>query len=276
MRLGMLCLHKESNGRNYMQHIRELDAKTAQNIRYVLMDIDDTITTAGKLPAIAYSALWQLHDAGLKVIPITGRPAGWCDLIARQWPVDGVVGENGALAFWEEDGLLKELLHPQGITNRHPTLEIIKKRVFEEIPNSRLAKDQFSRLFDIAFDFAEEEPRLSLGLANQIKTICEEEGAIAKISSIHVNAWLGEYSKLEMTQLFLTHRWGYNDELEREQVLFFGDSPNDEPMFAHFTSVGVANINNYGDYIEVWPKYLTSLEGGEGFAEGVERLLTLR
>ena len=87
---------------------------------------------------------------------------------------------------------------------------------------------------------------------------------------------MGIYSKLEMTHLFLNHRYGYDDELERDKVLFFGDSPNDEPMFAHFTCVGVAYIKNYGDYIEVWPKYFTSLEGGEGFAEGVQRLLTLR
>ncbi len=256
--------------------MEKITPQVAQKVTYLLFDIDDTLTTGGKLTQKAYSALWEAKEAGLILVPITGRPAGWCDMIVRQWPVDGVVGENGALAFWEEGGLLKELLHPLAVSNREPTLETIQKRVFNEIPHSRLAKDQFSRLFDIAFDFAEEEPRLSLGVANQIKTICEEEGAIAKISSIHVNTWLGDYSKLEMTQLFLNHRYGYNDELEREKVLFFGDSPNDEPMFAHFTSVGVANITNYSDYIEVWPKYFTSLEGGEGFAEGVQRLLTLR
>ena len=256
--------------------MEKITPQVAQKINYLLFDIDDTITTGGKLTQKAYSALWEAKEAGLTLIPITGRPAGWCDMIVRQWPVDGVVGENGAFAFWEEDGLLKQLFHPQGVLNTHPTLERVKGRIVSEIPHSRLAKDQSSRLFDLAFDFAEEEPRLSLEVANQIKTICEAEGAIAKISSIHVNTWMGIYSKLEMTHLFLNHRYGYDDELERDKVLFFGDSPNDEPMFAHFTSVGVANIKNYGDYIKVWTKYFTSLEEGKGFANGEQRLLTLR
>lgn len=256
--------------------MEKITPQVAQEIAYLLFDIDDTLTSEGKLTATAYNALWEAHDAGLIPIPITGRPAGWCDMIARQWPVAGVVGENGALAFWEEGRVLKQLFHPQATANDNPILKRVEAKVLKEISHSRLAKDQFSRMFDIAFDFAEEEPHLSLEVANQIKEICEAEGAIAKISSIHVNTWLGNYSKLEMTKLFLTHRFGYDDEAERSKVLFFGDSPNDEPMFAHFTSVGVANLTNYRDYIEVWPKYFTSLEGGDGFAEGVRRLLTLR
>ena len=62
----------------------------------MLADIDDTLTTHGKLTAAAYAALERLQRAGKLVIPITGRPAGWCDHIARMWPVDAVVGENGA------------------------------------------------------------------------------------------------------------------------------------------------------------------------------------
>ncbi len=260
-----------------MQHIRELDAKTAQNIRYVLMDIDDTITTAGKLPAIAYSALWQLHDAGLKVIPITGRPAGWCDLIARQWPVDGVVGENGALVFWEEAGRVKRIYHDQAINNTHDTLQRITTRVLSEIPESRIAGDQFSRMFDVAIDFAEEEPYLPLSVAQEIKDICEEMGAIAKISSIHVNTWMGQYDKLSMASHFLHNRFGYNDTSDIQQVLFFGDSPNDEPMFTHFpSSVGVANVIKYAEFMDVLPTFVTTHEGGEGFAEGVEALLNWR
>ena len=68
-------------------------------IRGVFADIDDTITTDGKLTADAYGAMEQLQASGLLVVPITGRSAGWCDHIARMWPVDGVVGENGAFYF---------------------------------------------------------------------------------------------------------------------------------------------------------------------------------
>jgi hydroxymethylpyrimidine pyrophosphatase-like HAD family hydrolase len=75
-----------------MKPVSEMTAEEAGGIRYVLMDIDDTITREGKLLAVSYDALWKLKEAGLAVIPVTGRPAGWCDLIAREWPVDGVVG----------------------------------------------------------------------------------------------------------------------------------------------------------------------------------------
>ncbi|MFA5699363.1 MAG: HAD-IIB family hydrolase [Sphaerochaeta sp.] len=260
-----------------MRDIAQLTQGESQGLSYILMDIDDTITTEGKLTAEAYEALWELHDAGLRVIPITGRPAGWCDLIARQWPVDGVVGENGALAYWEEDGILKRIYHPNAVKNTHPVLEKIKERVLREIPLTRVAQDQFARLFDLAIDFAEEEPKLDLAVAEEIKRICTEEGAIAKVSSIHVNTWMGVYSKLEMSERFLRERFGYDPQSDRLKVLFFGDSPNDEPMFAHFPlTVGVASVGRYQHLMQNLPTFITKSSGGAGFREGVDRLLGLR
>src|SRR5690349_24706804 len=88
---------RKSVRRNVMPApLSSMPAHVRAGISYVLTDIDDTLTTDGKLTADAYRALEQLHDAGLIVVPVTGRPAGWCDHIARMWPVDAVVGENGA------------------------------------------------------------------------------------------------------------------------------------------------------------------------------------
>lgn len=260
-----------------MENIAKITPEVASKIKFVLMDIDDTITTAGKLPAIAYAALWRCHEAGLTVVPITGRPAGWCDLIARQWPVDGVVGENGALVFWEEDGYAKRMYHPNAIKNDHPTLAKIEKRVLAEVEKSRVSQDQFGRMFDLAIDFAEEEPKLPLSEAERIAEICRSEGAIAKISSIHVNTWLGEYDKRSMALEFLSQRFGYDDTTMRDTVMFFGDSPNDEPMFSYFpASVGVASVPAYAHLMEALPTYVTTEEGGEGFAEGIDLLLARR
>ncbi|MDR2246525.1 MAG: HAD hydrolase family protein [Treponema sp.] len=172
-----------------MKNITEMTKDEAAGIRFILMDIDDTLTQDGNLPRKSYSALWDLKDAGLRVIPVTGRPAGWCDLITREWPVDGVVGENGALAFWEEDQdeggrFLKQEFHPNAVRNDHPTLERIRIRALAEVPGLRVAKDQFAQLFDLALDFAEEKPALSLKEAEKARRIAEEEGAIANISSI--------------------------------------------------------------------------------------------
>ncbi|MDR2143312.1 MAG: HAD hydrolase family protein [Treponema sp.] len=282
-----------------MKPVTEISAAEASVVVYVLMDIDDTLTTAGKLPAAAYAALWKLHEAGLKVIPVTGRPAGWCDLIAREWPVDGVVGENGALAFWEEPSekpagdpsekpsgepaqrqtngrpVLKQEFHPNAVRNDHPVLVRIKEKALAGVPGLRPAKDQFARIFDIALDFAEEEPVLPLEAAEKVRAIAAGEGAMAKISSIHVNVWMGAYDKLSMAERFLQKRFGWGG--DPFQVLFAGDSPNDEPMFARFPlACGVANVNRYRSCMKTLPAFVSSREGGEGFAEIVETVLRKR
>src|SRR5512140_58336 len=131
-----------------MQPLSSFPAHVARDLRGVLCDIDDPLTTAGKLPAVAYEALWKLHDAGLTVVPVTGRPAGWCDLIAREWPVAGVVGENGALAFYEVGGRLERLYHPSVRRDVRERLAAVERDVLASVPGSRVAKDQPYRLFD--------------------------------------------------------------------------------------------------------------------------------
>jgi hydroxymethylpyrimidine pyrophosphatase-like HAD family hydrolase len=273
--------------------ISRMTRAQAQGVRFVLMDIDDTITTEGKLLASSYTALWKLREAGLVVIPVTGRPAGWCDLIAREWPVDGVIGENGALAFWEECAAntasggkprLKTCFHPNAVRNDSPVLAKIKERCFNEVPGIRLAKDQFARMFDIAMDFAEEDPVLPLSSAEKIQKIACEEGAMAKISSIHVNIWLGNYDKVSMAELFLQKiaskgcpdPFGSKEELIKHSM-FVGDSPNDEPMFRRFPlACAVANIKKYSAYIACQPAFVATRACADGFAEIVDTLLNLR
>jgi len=261
-----------------LRSIASLTLQEARAIRYVLMDIDDTLTTDGKLPPESYSALWALHKAGLIVIPTTGRPAGWCDMIAREWPVYGVVGENGALVFWESEGRrLKSMIHPDAVPNSDPRLAALRDQVLAQVPGARLSRDQFSRLYDIAIDFAEEEPVLPLFAAQQVKAIFEDGGAHAKISSIHINAWMGEYDKLSMAIRYLSARFGYDDDRNRATVAFVGDSPNDEPMFAHFPmACGVANILKYKPLIQHFPHFVTERESGAGFAEFAATLLERR
>jgi hydroxymethylpyrimidine pyrophosphatase-like HAD family hydrolase len=261
-----------------LKSIQELGADSARGIRFVLFDIDDTITEDGLLLPESYDAMWRLRRAGLAVVPVTGRPAGWCDLIARQWPVSGVVGENGAFALYMDNGCLKQLFHPAAPEPGANQLRLqdLGSRALGRFPGLRLAKDQPYRLFDVALDFAEEEPDLGLETAGQVKAWCEAEGAVAKVSSIHVNAWFGNYDKLGMAELFLSRVLGYDPARDLASVLYFGDSPNDEPMFGHFPlSCGVANVTKYAAMMVHPPKYVTQQPFGYGYAEGISVLLNL-
>ena len=264
-----------------MQPVTSLAQDTCSEIRFVLADIDDTMTAEGKLPAQSYQALWDLHDAGIQVIPVTGRPAGWCDLICRQWPVAGVVGENGAFVFYLEEQSRRTVYHPCAPPpeqNRARLAEIAAE-VYASIAGTRPAKDQFSRLFDVAIDFREEPPLLDFAIAEQIKAIFELRGANAKVSSIHVNAWFGTYDKLSMTRHFLARHFGIDidDSSDNRKVLFCGDSPNDEPMFGAFElSVAVANIAPFLPMLRHPPSYVSPYESASGFAHLVRFLLQSR
>ena len=252
----------------------EFRAEEAQKIRFLLCDIDDTITEKGKLPAASYDALWRIHDAGIHVIPVTGRPAGWCDMIVREWPVRAVVGENGAFVYYFEDGHLQTWTHPSTVPNPRERLAVVRDAVLREIPGCRIAKDQFSRIYDLAVDFREDPPYLSFEDADRIKAVCERFGCVAKVSSIHVNAWFGDYSKVETAERFLRERLELRD---LDEAIFFGDSPNDEPMFRRFPiSCGVANIRDFEASVAYLPAYVTQERSAVGFAQACTRILHLR
>lgn len=261
-----------------MKPIEHMQADVRQGVRYLLTDIDDTLTSEGRLPASAYKALEDLRAAGLKVIPITGRPAGWCDHIARMWPVDGVVGENGAFYFRYDESArrmqrryFKDAPQRQADTER---LKELERRILAEVPGVAVSADQSYREADLAIDFCEDVPALPMEAARRVKELFEQAGAQAKISSIHVNGWFGEYDKLSMTRLFFREVFGQELDAIRESVVFAGDSPNDAPMFAYFpNSVGVANVMDFGDELEAAPAWVTKARGGEGFAELAAALL---
>ncbi|HAP43794.1 MAG: haloacid dehalogenase [Spirochaetes bacterium GWD1_61_31] len=262
-----------------MKPFAALPAASLAGIRFVLFDIDDTITEDGLLLSESFDALWELRAAGLVAIPVTGRPAGWCDLIARQWPVSGVVGENGAFVFYNEHGKLERLYHPCAPEPQANAirLQAMAARALRRFAGLRIAKDQPYRLFDIALDFAEEPPHLGLDVARAVKAFCEAEGAVAKVSSIHVNSWYGNYDKLSMAEYYLSSRHGYDPKNDESAVLYLGDSPNDEPMFGRFShSCGVANVRQYADLMLQPPKYVTEKACGHGFAEACQRLLQAR
>jgi len=261
-----------------MQPLATMPAAARRAARGVLADLDDTITTHGVLTPEAYAALARLRAAGLLVIPITGRPAGWCDHIARMWPVDAVVGENGAF-YMRYDAPRRKLVKRfvadarERAANR-ARLDAIGAKILRAVPGAALASDQLYREGDLAVDFCEDVAPLPRADVDRIVAMMEAEGMTAKVSSIHVNGWIGRYDKLGMTRTFLREAFGIDLDAERERYVFAGDSPNDAPMFAFFpNAVGVANVSAFLDRIATPPAWITRHAAGEGFVELVDALL---
>ena len=261
-----------------LQPLGALGAGQIHAIRYVLLDLDDTLTSEGRLEAAAYGALERLQRGGLRVIPVTGRPAGWCDLIARWWPVDAVVGENGAFWFRYDRDRRRLRSHfwdtPEQRRAARVRLDALARAILAAVPGSATAADQPYRVADLAIDIREDVPALSEAAIDRIVALFEAAGAQAKVSSIHVNGWFGAYDKLAMARRLLEHEFGCAPAAQPSEVAFIGDSPNDQPMFEALPlSVGVANVRASLGRLTTPPAYVTTRAAGAGFVEFADHLL---
>nr|WP_269933554.1 HAD-IIB family hydrolase [Aminobacter sp. HY435] len=264
-----------------MLPLDQLDPASLRSVRFLLSDIDDTITTDGRLPAAAYMALERLQQAGVSVIPVTGRPAGWCDHIARMWPVAGVIGENGALYFQycsKQRRMLQRYWTDEASRRANRVrLDALAQEILAEVDGAGLASDQPYRVADLAIDYCEDVARLSDAAVRSIVSLFEAAGAQARVSSIHVNGWFGEYDKLSMSRAVLADEFSCPPTEQSAVVAFTGDSPNDEPMFGAFPlSIGVANVLDFNSQIADKPKFVTDGHSGDGFVEFAERLLAAK
>ena len=254
-----------------------------QPLQFILTDVDDTLSTDGRLTSDVYAILEQLKNAGIHVIPVTGRPAGWCDMIARFWPVSAVVGENGAFYF-RYDHQVRRMTRvfdadDERRARHNEKLRAIRDQVLARVPGAAIAADQDYRATDLAIDFAEDVARLPSREIDRIVQVFTDAGAVAKVSSIHVNGWFGDHDKLTMSRRVLSDEFGVDiDQAEGQRTCaFIGDSPNDAVMFeALQKSVGVANLADVGDRIAALPTWITQDRSGAGFCEFAARVLATR
>ncbi len=264
-----------------MRSVSEFPVSVAEGLLGVFTDIDDTMTTDGRLPAAAYAALERLQDDGLAVVPVTGRPAGWCDLIARFWPVAGVVGENGAFYF-RYDGVRRTMIRrfsadADARARDRERLRDLGDRILAAVPGAAISADQPYREADLAIDVREDVPPLPPEAVDRIVALFEAAGATAKVSSIHVNGWFGTYDKLAMARIFATEVLGLDLDAGKDRFVFCGDSPNDAPMFGFFPhACGVANVRDHADRMPAMPAYVARARGGAGFVEIADHVLAAR
>lgn len=257
-----------------MQKLETAAPSTFAGVRFVLTDMDETLTYRGRLSARTYDALERLDKAGIRVIPVTAAPAGWCDQMARMWPVAGVIGENGGL-FIHRDG-------EHGVTRRywHGDLDHaavldrllgIGQRVHELVPGARLADDQPFRMTSIAFAQPENEKD-----RHALVAALRGEGADVTVNNLWVLGWLGGYDKLAMARRVMADVYGIDIAVERDAILYSGDSTNDAPMFGFFRhTVGVSTVIQYLPEIPVPPRWITNGPGGDGFVEIADAVLGL-
>jgi HAD superfamily hydrolase (TIGR01484 family) len=264
-----------------LRPLAEFPLAARKQVRAVLTDIDDTLTLHGRLGAAAYGAMERLRAAGLLVVPITGRPAGWCDHIARMWPVDAVVGENGAFWFRYDQAkrtMLRRWWQDEATRNANRArLAELGQRIVAAVPGSAIASDQAYRESDLAIDFCEDVPPLPAAAIDRIVAQFHQAGAMCKVSSIHVNGWFGDWDKLAMARRCMADGFGIDIDAVADAIVFSGDSPNDEPMFGFFPhAVGVANVRDFVDRMTALPAWITPSPGGAGFAELADALLAAR
>lgn len=258
-----------------MRPIAELPASLARALVGVAFDVDDTLTRHGRLERAAFEAMWSLHEAGLKLVAVTGRPLGFAEVYARQWPVDVAIGENGAgWIAWEGDRRRAGFAADLGELDRQrATLDRIARRVATELPSLPLAADAWLRRCDLAWDVGESH-RATPEERRAFEAIARSEGAHVTTSSVHTHAVPGRWDKATGIEDALRDVLGMA--LEPERWVFVGDSGNDAAAFARFasTSVGVGNLRV--DELTRRPAYRTRASHGEGFAEVARHLLGAR
>ena len=244
----------------------------------VFTDIDDTLTRDGAIEPAALQALHELHGAGVPVVAITGRPLGWSVPFARAWPVAAIVPENGAVALVRDGAsLLTEYAQDSATRERNARrLAEVAARVLAEVPGATLARDSAGRVTDIAVDHAE-FAHLDAAAIERVVAIMRAEGMTATVSSIHVNGWFGDHSKLSGARWIVRRLYGRDLDAETARWVYVGDSTNDQLMFGHFPlAVGVANLLAFEAQLAVWPAFITRGERGAGFAEVAARVVRSR
>jgi HAD superfamily hydrolase (TIGR01484 family) len=260
--------------------LTEAPPSALQKVRFVLTDMGDTLTFRGRLSSATYAAMERLRAAGIVVVPVTAAPAGWCDQMARMWPVDAVIGENGGLYFRSDDTtrtVRREFwLTAEERARSMTRLANIAGRILTAIPKAMAASDQPYRETTWAIETTETGEHRA-AIADWIASAWRASGAQCTINSLWVLGWLGDFDKLAMSLRMAAELFAVELAADRDAVIYVGDSLNDEPMFGFFpNSVGVSTVALYLDRLKTPPQWVTNGPGGAGFVEVAEALLAQR
>jgi len=258
-----------------MDPLAKLGREEGARIEGLLFDLDDTFLTHGVLVRAAYDALWDLHDAGTKLVVVTGRPSSWGEIVVRQWPIDAATTENGAIAIVRENGRVVRVdrCAPDERARRRAKLEALAADVASRAPDLKPTEDRSGRVSDFTWDIGENE-KVAPARVAFVQSILAEHGARTSRSSVHLHATFDGDDKASGTVRLLAACFGVDAGAARSRFAFAGDSGNDRPCFSAFeTTFGVANVRKSVEALALPPRFVASAEMGEGFAEIARALL---
>lgn len=240
------------------------DAVTALGkVRFIATDMDGTLTKQGKFSAAVLQAIEALMTAGVKVLIVTGRSAGWVSGLSSLMPVVGAIAENGGLFYpagSEQPVLLTAIAD---VTRHRQDLSLVFQQLKRKFPKIEESGDNRFRITDWTFDVA----NLTLDELGIMGNLCHEMGWGFTYSNVqcHIKPQ-GQEKAIALLKLLQEYFPDYSP----NQVVTVGDSPNDESLFdqRYFPiSVGVANVMKYVNQLQYQPKYVTNAAEGEGFCE---------
>jgi HAD superfamily hydrolase (TIGR01484 family) len=263
-----------------LQPLSTIDDLRLRNIDFLLFDVDETFTTHGQLLAETYATLFDLQRAGIKAIPVTGRPSGWGNVMLSTWPIRACVTENGGVISWKDEHHIarQRIIHEEhrgaGYLN---ALRTLGERIVAKHASVRVSADQPYRLTDLAIDYNEQSKHVSDDTVRAIVDIMQSAGYLTAVSSIHVHAYFPRNEKADGVYPLMQTAFGLNREELYARAAFIGDSPNDSSLFEDIPlSVGVANVRDSLDKIETPPAYVCERACGAGFVEFAQRLIAAR
>jgi HAD superfamily hydrolase (TIGR01484 family) len=254
--------------------LRYLPRNEATVLTGLLFDLDDTFLDGSRLNSDAFASLVRLSEAGFRLVAVTGRPAAWGELAARQWPLDGAIAENGAVWWWREGKHLRTRdTAGEDRGARKARLDDLVKSLRMAFPALQPSDDVHLRVTDYTFDIGEHE-RVPADVVADARRFATRLGARSHTSSVHLHVTFDAVDKASASVAFLGERFGVDPTLARRGFAYIGDSENDASCFAAFrTSIGVKNLRGRPS---LPPRYVTNGERGTGFAEAADRLLALR
>lgn len=256
--------------RNPILNFADLPQHILDSIKLIATDMDGTLTVEGKFPAALGQALGDLQAAGLAVVIVTGRSAGWVSGLAHYLPIQGAIAENGGLFYSQPDVPGSVLSNIPVLADHRAQLAQTFRQLQSHFPHLQTTADNAFRITDWTFDNPGFDPKD----LDKMARLCEEMGFDFTYSTVQCHIRPSGQNKQTGLLTVLEHH--LPEQYHLNQVLTIGDSPNDQDLFDAQVfphSIGVANLRHYLDHIEHHPQAITMSAEGLGFIEITKRLL---